>query len=81
MLMSGTVTVCISVAIAFEGRIISAEGDPDSPYLTIMRHHQMLILLPACIFLICVTLTAKNRGRVRRLVGEWGLQPVRLCHG
>lgn len=77
MLMAGTVTVCMSAAIVFEGRVISVEGDSDSPYVTIMRHHQMLVSLPACIFLLCVTLTAKNRGRIRRLVGEWGLQPVR----
>jgi len=71
--MTGISTFCLSIGIALELLIVATDKEPNSPYADLYESHHVLIFIPACVFFFCVTLTSANRGRLRRLIGEWGL--------
>ena len=75
-LIAGVAAVTLSVAAACDQRIITIDGEPDSPYADLMRQHRLIVGAPACVCVLCVVLTPKNRGRIRRLIGEWGFEQV-----
>lgn len=74
--MTGISTFCLSIGIALELLIVATDKEPNSPYADLYESHHVLIFIPACVFFFCVTLTSANRGRLRRLIGEWGLGEV-----
>eukprot|EP00967_Tisochrysis_lutea_P043533 scaffold52601_cov32-Tisochrysis_lutea.AAC.6 len=72
---TGLITVLLPFGLMLEKKVISLDGE-ESPYFALVPQLYMLLLAHACIFICCVMLTPANRGRLRRFVGEWGLEKV-----
>ena len=72
---TGLITVLLPFGFMLEKTVVSLDGE-ESPYYSLAPQLYMVLLAQACIFFCCVMLTPANRGRLRRFVGEWGLEKV-----